>query len=371
MKCFCALLVAAAAAIAQAPPPPPTIAMLAARASEAREANRLDEATKLYRAAVAKAPHWTEGWWYLGTMAYDQDRYPECRDAFRRFIAIEKRMAPAYAMLGLCEFPAKDYKAAAAHLERARTIGLPNGQPLTTVALYHEALLQNHFSNFEQTLRIANILSRTTAVSPEIVTVAGIAAIRRPFFPAEVPESKRELVFRLGSALLPGGEKPVEESLKRFEQIVQDYPDEPQVHYAFATFLLAVDPDRGVAELKHELEISPDHIPALVSLAVEYQKRGEPETARPYAERAVKFAPANFAARGALGRILLDMGDVAGAIRELESAVRLEPNSPPMRFSLASAYSRAGRKEEAARQRAEFTRLKNLAEAGASREIRP
>lgn len=364
-------LVVASSAMAQAPPPPPAIATLAASASAAREANRLDEATRLYRTAVAKAPHWAEGWWYLGTMAYDQDRYLECRDAFRRFIAIEKRMAPAYAMLGLCEFPAKEYKAAVAHLERARTIGLPNGQPLTTVALYHEVLLQNHFSNFEQALRIANILSRTTAVSPEIITAAGIAAVRKPVFPSEVPESARDLVFRLGSALLPGGENPVEESLKRFEQIIKDYPDVPQVHYAFAAFLLAVDPDRGVAELKRELDISPDHIPALVSLAVEYQKRGEPESARPYAERAVKFAPANFAARGALGRILLDMGDVAGAIRELENAVRLEPNSPPMRFSLASAYSRAGRKEDASRQRAEFTRLKNLAETGASREIHP
>ena len=105
--------------------------------------------------------------------------------------------------------------------------------------------------------------------------------------------------------------------------------------------------------------------------AVEFQKRGEPETGRPYAERAVKFAAANFAARGALGRILLDTGDVPGAIRELEIAVKMEPNSPPLRFSLASAYSRAGRKEDAARQRAEFTRLKNLSESGPSREVRP
>ena len=52
--------------------------------------------------------------------------------------------------------------------------------------------------------------------------------------------------------------------------------------------------------------------------------------------------------------------DIAGAARELEEAVKLAPASPEARFSLASAYSRLGRKADAEREHAEFKRLKSL-----------
>jgi hypothetical protein len=41
-------------------------------------------------------------------------------------------------------------------------------------------------------------------------------------------------------------------------------------------------------------------------------------------------------------------------------AVKLAPAVPEARFSLASAYSRLGRKQDAARELAEFKRLEQL-----------
>jgi tetratricopeptide (TPR) repeat protein len=353
------------------PPPPPAIASLASQASAAREANRLAEAVELYRQAVAKAPRWAEGWWYLGTLYYEQDQYPQCRGAFRRFVALETRLAPAYAMLGLCEYQTRDYPPALTHLERARTIGLPVDEPLTRVAVYHEAVLQNRAGNFEKTLRLCALLGREPSPSPEVVVVAGLAALRKPVFPQEIDPADRELIVRVGSALVPGSGQPPQEVLRRFESILQDFPAAPNVHYTFGVYLLTGDADRALAELKRELELNPNHVPALATIALELQKRGESAAGRPYAERAVAAAPSDFAARGALGRILLDMGDVPGAVRELEAAVKLEPGSPAIRFSLASAYAKAGRPQDAARQRAEFTRLKNLAESRAQPQVRP
>ena len=49
-----------------------------------------------------------------------------------------------------------------------------------------------------------------------------------------------------------------------------------------------------------------------------------------------------------------------GAIAQLEAGVKLAPDSPPLRFTLASAYRRAGRTADAAREQAEFTRLDRL-----------
>jgi predicted Zn-dependent protease len=78
-----------------------------------------------------------------------------------------------------------------------------------------------------------------------------------------------------------------------------------------------------------------------------------------YAERAVKTAPASFAAYTALGRVLVDSGKTKEGIEKLEYAAKLAPDSPQVRIALASAYAKVGRSADAARERAEFLKLKN------------
>ena len=80
----------------------------------------------------------------------------------------------------------------------------------------------------------------------------------------------------------------------------------------------------------------------------------------PYAMQAVRLAPRDFLARKALGQVKLQTGDLAGAIMELEKARALEPSSPSVRYQLSRAYQRAGRTEDASRERAEFTRLEAI-----------
>jgi tetratricopeptide (TPR) repeat protein len=355
-----------------APATPPGIEKLASQAAQAREAGRLEEALKLYRQAVQVAPKWQEGWWQIGTIQYGRDQYAPCRDAFRQFTALNSKLSFGFAFLGLCEFQTKELSPALAHLETAVGLGLPNGEQLTDVAIYHLAVLHTRAGDFERALQFCNMLSRKEQVDPNVVAVAGIAALRRPIFPHELPEKDREAAFQLGSALVSGAGRPAEETIRRFEEITAQFPNLPNVHYTFSTVLLANAPERAVEELNRELEIDPGHLPALVSLAFEYLKRGLPAQARPFAERAVKVAPKNFAARACLGRVLLEGSDadLPGAIRELELAVKLAPDSPQVHISLASAYSKAGRKQEAARERAEFARLKKLMAANDSLEVK-
>ena len=54
------------------------------------------------------------------------------------------------------------------------------------------------------------------------------------------------------------------------------------------------------------------------------------------------------------------MGNLPKAIEELALAVKLAPESPQAHYALATAYARVGKTEEAARERAEFTRLDKL-----------
>ena len=348
------------------PTPPVAVAKVIAQAAQAREAGRLEEALRLYRQAVAQAPKWEEGWWQIGTLEYGRDQYAACRDAFRHFTALNAKLSLGLAFLGLCEFQTQELAPALEHLEAAVGLGLPNGEQLTDVALYHLALLHTRAGDFERALQFCSMLTSKTQANSNVQAVAGIAALRRPIFPHQLPAGERELALQLGNALLSAAGRPAAETVQRFEDLVARFPNTPNVHYTYSTVLLANDSEKAMVELKRELAINPDHLPALVSLAFEHLKRGEPALARPYAERAVKTAPKSFAARACLGRVLLggDESHLAGAIGELEAAVKLAPDSPQVHISLASAYSKAGRKQEAARERAEFERLKKRLDAG-------
>jgi tetratricopeptide (TPR) repeat protein len=347
------------------PKPPASIARLAAQANAAREADRLEEALRLYRQALRLAPKWEEGWWHVGTIEYGLDHYPQCRDAFRRFTEINTRLSLGFAFLGLCEFQTKELGPSLAHLEKSVSLGMPNGEQITDVSNYHLAVLHTKRGDFERALRYCIVLAKRSEVNPNVVAIAGLAALRRPIFPQDLPEADRDLAFRLGNAILAAGVKSPAETNRLFEEVIRDYPRAPNVHYAFATAILLNESDRGIEELNKELEIDPDHLPSLVSLAFEYLKRGEPQTAKPFAERAAKAAPDNFAARNCLGRVLFagDDAHLPAAIRELEAAVKLAPESPQVHFSLAAAYTKAGRTADAERERNEFARLRKLLDA--------
>jgi Flp pilus assembly protein TadD len=130
----------------------------------------------------------------------------------------------------------------------------------------------------------------------------------------------------------------------------------------YGSLLIGGDANRAIAEFQREIELQPKHLPSRVVLALEYLKRGEAEPARKYASEAVEIAPDNFAARVAYGRALVELEELEKGIAELELAVKLEPTSPQVRISLAAAYQKAGRAGEAARERAEFLRLKKILE---------
>ena len=83
--------------------------------------------------------------------------------------------------------------------------------------------------------------------------------------------------------------------------------------------------------------------------------------ALPFAHQAVEIDRESFVAHNALGRALVDSGDLESGIRELELSKRQAPGSPQTRIALASAYAKVGRNEDAAHERAEFLKLKQLA----------
>jgi len=339
--------------LAAAIPPPP----IAAKADEARKAGRLEEAAKLYRQGVTARPAWAEGWWALGTIHYGLERAAPCIAAFQRYLTLDAKSAAGLAFLGLCQLQAGDLQSSLRSLEKAFDRGLPTGDSLTSEAMYRLATLHTRSSNFERALQICTAIHREKE-RPEVIALAGIAALRRPIFPSEMTAEDREPVFKMGRAILLAADRHAAAAGELFAELAASHPRTPNVNFAYGSFLLATDPDRGIEEIRKELALDPDHLPALVTLAGELLKRGDIDGARAPAEHAAKIAPGNFPARAIFGRALTESGEVPRGISELETARKLAPDSPQVRFYLAAAYAKAGRKEEAARERAEFLRLK-------------
>jgi len=314
----------------------------------------------LYQRALKLKPDWDEGLWNLGSIAYDLDQYAQCAPAFRRLADLKPGSAPAWTMSGLCEYKLRRYDAAVESLGHAELLKFEEPPELARAARLHLALVLTKTGSFERAITVLTELTLAYKKSPESIVAAGIAGLRQPWLPFEVPEASRELVFQLGDAMASAMEKDYKEATQKFEAALQHYPNEPNVHFRFGAFLNIQDSARGIEEIRKAVELAPDHVPALVGLTMMYLKREEVDSAVQYAEQAVKASPADFSTHIALGRALLAKANPAGAAVELELAVKLAPAVPEARFSLASAYSRLGRKQDAARELAEFKRLEQL-----------
>jgi tetratricopeptide (TPR) repeat protein len=351
---------APAKAAAKSAPAKSSFDALAAKAEAARQGGHLDEAVSLYQQALKLKPDWIEGTWSLGAALYELDRFAEARDAFRRVLTRHPENGDGWALKGLCEFRLKSYDTALADLSEARARGVTASREVAEVARYHSAILLTRMEQYEQALGIFSDFGLEGNDSPRIIEGMGLATLRIPMLPDELQGARREMVMMAGRAQYFMAARLGSAAQNAFEALANRYPETPNVHYAFGVFLMAEQPDKAIEEFKRELRVSPQHVWAKVQIAFSLIKRGEYAEAKPWAQEAVDGAPTAFVARNALGQILLETGDVDGAIRELEAGVKLASDSPAMHFALARAYRRAGRGADADREQAEFTRLDRL-----------
>ncbi len=339
-----------------------TFEQLVARAAGARESERIAEAVDLYRRALRQKPDWAEGWWYLGTLHYGEDRYKEGYDAFAELVTLKPKKGVAWAMLGLCEFQLKDYEKALVHLQHGRLLGLAENLQLTRVTRYHVAILLTRFNEPESAMKILDYLALEDerehhAPSEAVVTAMGLSGLQMPLLPGEVPEDKKELVNKVGQAQYANSVREPAKASALLQEMVSRYGNLPGVHYCYGAYLFSQNPEKALEEFKQEIRVSPGHYKARLQIALEHIKRGEFEAALPYAEETLKLVPQMFISHSVMGQALLGLDRIEPAVKELETAVKLAPDSPETRYTLARAYAAAGRKQDAARERAEFTRL--------------
>jgi predicted Zn-dependent protease len=112
--------------------------------------------------------------------------------------------------------------------------------------------------------------------------------------------------------------------------------------------------------VRKETQLHPQHWPAFILMGSMEARQGDTDAAIRSLRQAMKSIPAKYRWLGhaELGRANLVAGNLDAAISELEIAARSAVSNPQVHFFLSQAYRRAGRKEDAQREAAEFEKLK-------------
>jgi tetratricopeptide (TPR) repeat protein len=316
-----------------------------------------DDAIRLCRLALAQRPEWEQGLWYLGALLYQKQQYGEARDVLRRFMTIRPDAGPGWAMLGMSEFELREYSRALEHLEHAMAAGMGENEELVQSVFYHVAILLTRFGRYDDSM---DMLERMLANSPSadsLTEAAGLAGLRLPLLPAEIPPDRRELVQLAGAAVVALETKHAEDAAAKFGQLVAAYPAEPGVHFLYGAYLMQSDPDSGMREMRRELEISPSHVLARVRLADQLIAQRKYDEALDLARQAINLDPRHASAHMLAGEALMAKGDSEHGIAELENARDRDPSNSKMHWDLLRAYTAAGQKDKANREKQEIEKL--------------
>jgi tetratricopeptide (TPR) repeat protein len=349
---------------------------LAARAQAALNAERIPEAIRLYERATKLRPNWSEGWWHLGTLFFDAQRFGEARNAFAHFVETERKQpGPGFGMLGLSEFQLTHYAQARAALEKSIKLGVGTDPAFVREVLIHDGILNAESGKPEIALqRLTLAANQIAAENPDapkdavfadlkLLDAFGVAALRISNLPAKLPPEQLPMVRLAGraQALIALQDRVAAET--ELKQLVALYASQPGVNYMNGVFMLKEHPPLAVDAFRREIQVSPSDASPRIQLAFEFLRTGDYQLGLKYAKEAVGLAPNNFVAHVACGRLWLETGKTDSAMEELRLAVKLAPGSPDAHFALSRALAAAGRDREAAHERAEFERLKTLTDA--------
>jgi tetratricopeptide (TPR) repeat protein len=327
------------------------------QAAEARDADRLDEAVKLYTRALALRPQWEEGWWSLGTLEYDKDHYAKAALDFAKVIALHPANGTAHAMLGLCQFELGEDEPALKNLLAAERFGVVKDDQLRKVALYHLGVLQLRAHKFGDAHETLFQVAKERVMTPELQTALGQAALLISPQDSPTEDGARNVIQGAGEAEALSATKEFDRAKQIYTGLTTQFPNYPNLRFAYGRLLLEThETDEAIEEFRRELNRDPKNVNSMLEIAsVRYQVNSQ--EGLKYAEQAVNLAPRLPFAHYLLGLLRLDTGDAAGAVPELEIAQRAFPKQAKIYFALGNAYSRVGRKSDAARARAEFLRL--------------
>jgi arylsulfatase A-like enzyme/Flp pilus assembly protein TadD len=142
------------------------------------------------------------------------------------------------------------------------------------------------------------------------------------------------------------------EEAKAMRKAVELLPDSEDLHLRLANALLrSNDFEPAVAELEGAVAKWPTSWQFDILLEVAYARTDRLPEAIRECEKVLAVLPEQFGTNLLLGRVLLRSGDAEAALPRLMKAASLRPRAPEPHLSLADAYAKLGRNDDAERER--------------------
>lgn len=342
-------LAAASAAIAQQGA---SFEELAARAAAARDHGNASQAIDLYTQATQLKPDWQEGWWYLTLLQYDQNLYGGAIDAATHLLQLAPQAVPAMALRGLSEFETGDYNASLRDLDTAVKHGAAQDPRNEPIVRYHLALVLTRDGRFQDALEQYKVFAQKgSATNPEMLVAIGLAGMRIPSMPNDVAPESRPMIGEAGEAGLAFLADRSVEADERFRALFAKYPSAPNLHLFYGFLLFSHDADLAAEQFKAETAVAPQNTSARALLAYALVIAGRYAEALPEAEQVSTAAPDMEMGQLALGRALGETGQIDRGIDVLKKVIETDPNDLEAHIGMATLLGRAGKREEAYRER--------------------
>jgi tetratricopeptide (TPR) repeat protein len=294
-------------------------------ASTASAEGRFDEAIAKARQALAADPEMLEGHMLLGNFFKKAGRPKDATLAYKRALALDPEHQATIFRLALAYKDEGRLDDARTGFARARALDPRNGRVLWQLADIE--MRARHLDAAEAILK--------DALSREV--------------------ERERFLLKLGECYLD--QKRFDEAEKAFLEAVAKRPTLETAHFNLGlVYEERGQPEQAIAAYEKELAAHAKAYRAAFNLAKLLQKAGRRREALERFRRVATLAPEFAIGRLYLAKVLLDIGDLAGAEREARAGLSdsLDSSMAPLgHYVLADVYNRQGRVAEArAQQRA-------------------
>jgi tetratricopeptide (TPR) repeat protein len=338
---------------------------LYAEAKAAEAGGDLAGAIAKYESILQIAPRLGAAYNNLGSLYLKQREYRKAAAILEKGLKIDPSMTSATALLGMVLFETGDYPAARLKLEAALRAN-PKDNNLELVlandliklgeleaATAHLQLLAHRDSNDQEVwyllgssyMKLAEqALSKLTEIDPDSVLVHEVSG--------EIMESMKNF----------------DGALIEYKKAVEMAPKQPGTHYRLGSAYWSLSMwDAATHEFEAELANDPNNCAAEWKIGnILQEQRLDPQQALTHIDKALALCPNLMAARADRGRALLRLDRSEEAVKELQAVEKADPSDAGIHFQLAQAYRALGRTKEAQAEMQVFSKLEESARAASA-----
>ena len=301
-----------------------------------------DRAIAELRESVTLDPGNGPAYAMLGTALREQGDLDAARAALQRAIALLPPTAAVFVDLGITYLRSGDLPKATGQIEAGLNVpppAVPAPDYAGAIAALKSAV-QKTPGDAEAHNMLGLLLGRTGADGATVAAEFREAIRLQPEY--------AEAHNNLGLVLIQSGDD--QGGIASFREAVRLAPEYADAHANLGAALTVTDVDEAIRELEKAVELAPDSVNARFNLGVAYSASPDrgPAKAIEQLRKVIELAPTFDCAHLALGKALLQAGQVPDAVAAFKEAVRLDPKSGEANYQLGLALARAGRKEEAA-----------------------